>query len=191
MVVGKPSDLLPYRFPELRDVWGNGWRGTVMICEGESDTDAARGEGARAITAGQAGAWKDRHTELLVELGVDEVIVTADRDSGAGRRGAEQTKAWLQEAGIRCRIVESRVGKDIRDHLAAGYTLIDLVPVGDPAEPEGEQDDIRLLLPRIDWHEAVGRRQRRGVDSYTLSPGRRHLNSTAPPRSASRRQCWR
>jgi len=59
VVDGKPSDLLPDRFPELRDVMSNGWRGTVLICEGESDTDAARAQGARAITAGQALAWNE------------------------------------------------------------------------------------------------------------------------------------
>jgi hypothetical protein len=75
----------------------------------------------------------------LVDLG----LAAADRDiNGTGRRHAEKVRAQLQAAGIRCRIVESRVGKDIRDHLDAGYTLIELVQVDNPAEPpEPEQEE--------------------------------------------------
>jgi hypothetical protein len=184
VVEGKPSNLLPYRFPELRDVMGDGWRGTVLICEGESDTDAARKHGARAITAGQALAWDPRYTELLVELGVTEAKIAADRDtSGLGRKHAEKIKTELQAAGIQCQIVEARAGKDIREHLERGYTLFDLVQV-DQAEPSGperqQEDDIRLLLPRIDWYELWADDSDEEWILYPLIPARRGIAMFTP-----------
>jgi hypothetical protein len=122
---GKPADLLPYRYPELDAALRHGWKGPVLICEGESDTDAARAHGAQAVTAGSAGAWNAQHTYRMIYLGILEAAIAADKDS-AGLRGARKIKNQLEMVGVCCHIVQARAGKDIRDHLAAGYRLEEL-----------------------------------------------------------------
>jgi putative DNA primase/helicase len=119
---GMASDLLPYRYPELDAALRNGWQGPVLITEGESDCDAARAHGAQAVTAGSAGDWKPQHTWRLTYLGILQVVIAADRDL-PGLRSAQKIKNQLERVGIRCHIVQARAGKDIRDHLAAGYRL--------------------------------------------------------------------
>ena len=132
---------IPYNLIALRDQVERG--GTVYIWEGEKDVEAAREVGAVATcNPGGAGKWNDGLSTYLVGAGL--VIVGYDRDE-PGYAHARGVKASLKRAGVeRIRFARARKGKDLADHLDAGYTLDQLVRIAPPpvAEPavvgEGE-----------------------------------------------------
>lgn len=119
---------------------------TVYVVEGEKDVHAVERAGAvGTCNSGGAAKWKPHHTAALVGA---NVVVVADRDT-TGRDHARGVLASLRRAGVTARIVEAASGNDTSDHLAAGLTLADLVPVTDEppagvtevpevAEPVGE-----------------------------------------------------
>lgn len=129
----------------------------VYVTEGESDADAVAATGQAATTHGNAdtgkgGSWKPHHTAALLSAGVREVFVCADRDtSGLGHRSARFIAAELTTAGIpQVHVVEAAAGKDVRDHLTAGHTLAELVPVGTepPATEATEGGDATEATPK-------------------------------------------
>ena len=102
----------------------------IFVTEGESDADAltAVGEAATttddgALTGTGAKQWRSEWSEAL--RGRD-VLVTADRDE-PGRVHARHVAASLEGIARFVWIVEAASGKDVRDHLAAGLAVTDLV----------------------------------------------------------------
>lgn len=102
----------------------------VFLTEGESDADAlaAIGEIATttdcgALTGTGAKRWRPEWSEAL--RGKD-VLVTADRDA-PGRAHARHVAGSLEGVANFVWIVEAAEGKDVRDHLAAGLGVSDLV----------------------------------------------------------------
>jgi len=109
---------------------------TVFVVEGEKDADRLTREGVTATTCpGGAGKWRTSYGDAL--HGAD-VVVVADRDD-AGRRHARHVAAALRAVAGWVVVVEPAAGKDVSDHLAAGLTVDDLIPVGDAAG--GDQAD--------------------------------------------------
>lgn len=98
----------------------------IYITEGDSDADAVRQAGQLACTAGGTTDWKPVHYDQLD--GIAFATICADKDE-PGRAHADEVKAQLKARGIRSRIVEPVVGKDVRDHLNAGHRLDELVAV--------------------------------------------------------------
>ena len=115
---------IPYNLIAVREAVERG--GRVYIPEGEKDCEAAREVGAVATcNPGGAGKWKDPLSTYLV--GAREVVIVYDRDE-PGYRHAWKVKASLKRAGVgRVRFARARKGKDLADHLDAGYRLDQLV----------------------------------------------------------------
>jgi 5S rRNA maturation endonuclease (ribonuclease M5) len=117
--------LVPYRLPEL--LAGVRDRRTVYLVEGEKDVDrvASLGQVATCNPMG-AGKWRQDYADLL--RGAD-VIVVADRDD-AGYSHARTVVESLTGIAASVKLLEAASGKDVSDHLDAGYGLDELMPVG-------------------------------------------------------------
>lgn len=116
-----------YRLPGLVNAPASA---VIFVTEGETDADAlaAAGETATtsdsgALTGTGAKRWRPEWSEAL--RGRD-VLVTADRDA-PGRVHARHVAASLDGIARSVWIVEAAEGKDVRDHLAAGLAVTDLV----------------------------------------------------------------
>lgn len=98
----------------------------IYITEGEKDVLAIRATGAMATCNPMgAGKWRDDYSVVLQNR---VCIIVCDKDE-PGRHHAEQVKVSLQSHGCIVSVVEAREGKDAADHLGAGYTLEEFVPV--------------------------------------------------------------
>lgn len=126
-----------YALPDLLVAIGHGER--VWVVEGEKDADTLRSIGEVATTnVGGAQNWKDEYTAVLANCRT--VIVVADRD-GPGLKRAQKLIAELQAAGVPSVAgCQSAVGKDITDHLEAGYSLEEL----ERLDPEKKANGIIL-----------------------------------------------
>lgn len=113
----------------------------VFVVEGEKDVHAVETAG-HVATCNPGGAskstskskWRPEYSEAL--RGAD-VIIVADTDD-AGHAHARHIAKSLDGVAARVRTVEALKGKDVSDHLAAGHTLEELVPVDlDAPSPNG------------------------------------------------------
>ncbi|MHC3471226.1 hypothetical protein ACYF6T_21365 [Streptomyces sp. 7R007] len=139
-----------YRLPDVVQAAQAG--GIVAITEGEKDTETLASMGVTATTmpGGVGMGWSDDYTQSL--KGAGEVIVIADNDD-AGLTHAETVAASLDRHGIGYRVLVSDRAKDFTDHVAAGGTLEDLVPVDAPARCADEQAEIPpTQLPLEFWN---------------------------------------
>lgn len=120
----------------------------IWECEGEKDADALIAEGLVATTnPGGAGKWKEEYSYLL--LGAHRVHIVWDNDTPdpktgklAGQEHALQIEASLRTLGIPVRFYRAKEGNDVSDHLAAGYSVPQLVqerpgPPLPPSETNG------------------------------------------------------
>lgn len=99
---------------------------TIYNCEGEKDADALTAAGVTATTCpGGAGKWRAEYADMLAGA---PVVVVADRDE-PGRAHAVQVAASLAGKAKTAIIVEAATGKDAADHLAAGHSVDEFVPV--------------------------------------------------------------
>lgn len=115
---------VPYRLPAVRAAVAVGRR--VFVCEGEKDVAAVERAGFTATcNPGGAGKWRDEYSETL--RGADVVVVT-DKDD-AGYAHARTVARSLTGIAQRVVLVEPAVGKDASDHLAAGRTMAELMPL--------------------------------------------------------------
>ena len=125
---------------------------TVNIPEGEKDADALAELGLVATCnpegaseSGKRSKWRPEYSEFL--RGAD-VVIWRDKDE-AGRAHARAVAASV-------RIVEAAEGKDVSDHLDAGYTPDEFVATAEAAaEPRIRiyaAPDIATLQPeQVDW----------------------------------------
>lgn len=102
------------------------------IGEGEKDCDALIDGGVLAVTAGGVSEFNTKHARLFRGWRGPITIV---RDNDApGAWGAARTYALLRDVGIpasRLRVARGRCeaeGSDAHDHLAAGFTVAQLIP---------------------------------------------------------------
>lgn len=103
----------------------------VWVCEGEEDVHAIERAGQVATTnPGGAGKWRPEYSEVLRG---GRVRIVADDDE-PGRDHARAVRAALADVAASVDVVVPKEGKDARDHLTAGHSLSDLVPLAD--EPE-------------------------------------------------------
>ncbi len=127
-----------YRLPELRRGIESG--ATVVLVEGEKDADNGvslhlDGIVFTSAAGGAKAPWQPQYTDQLA--GAAQVLIVADADE-PGRHYAATVKALLEGAGIPVKVMESRRGKDLSDHLSAGGTLDDLVPAELPPAPPND-----------------------------------------------------
>lgn len=150
----KPSDYVwslgdtrrvLYRLPELIEAVRNGE--VIYLAEGEKDVENIRKEGfAASCNSGGAGKWRPEYTEVLREA---VVIICADKDK-PGQAHARQVRDALIEAGATVEIHESKVGKDVSDHLAAGLGLDEMETTWPYARPATAE-----LAPDLDEFLAI------------------------------------
>ncbi|MEH0637307.1 toprim domain-containing protein [Streptomyces bottropensis] len=139
-----------YRLPDVVKAAQGG--GLVTVVEGEKDVETlvAMGVTATTMPGGSGMGWTDEYTESL--KGAAEVIVVADRDA-KGREHAEKVADSLERHGFAYRVLESDRAKDVTDHIAAGGTLDDLVPVDAPSGCADDQAEIPpTQLPLEFWN---------------------------------------
>jgi putative DNA primase/helicase len=101
----------------------NGGR-PVYWCEGEKDATNVAALGLLA-TSHHGGAGKVFAEMGQWFVGVGLVYVVLDKDV-AGMYDGMQRHTLLAGAGIRCRFLLPREGKDVTDHLEAGLGLADM-----------------------------------------------------------------
>lgn len=117
----KPLFHLPQLLTSLRETP----RRRIWVVEGEKDVLAIEAAGGIATTnAGGAGKWSPHYTNFL--RNAVEVRIVADKDE-PGLAHAYSISESLGD--IRHEIVQAEHGKDASDHLEAGGTLNDFVPV--------------------------------------------------------------
>lgn len=146
----------------------------IYIVEGEKDVHAIERAGAVAtcnpMGAGN-GKWKAEFSEFLRGA---IVIIVADRDKD-GRAHARRVVASLRGIAASVLVVEAAVGKDAHDHLAAGKTLEDFVPVteqpgddttADPS-PQPGTPGAALADSLVDLIDLI----RHGIPEPTFVPG--------------------
>lgn len=127
-----------YRLPEVLDAATTG--ATVYVVEGEKDADRLNDLGHVATTNvnGAKARWEHDYTAALEGA---HVVVIADND-GSGHEHAHQVAQALDGTVRTVRVLRSsldRKGADVSDHLAAGLSLDQLVPLDQaPTEDLGE-----------------------------------------------------
>ena len=121
---------------------------TVYVCEGEKGALAVRAVGGVAVATGGA-----KRTCDLDPLAGRDVILIADRDD-AGRKWADKLSKALQgQVKVVASAVEAEKA-DVVDHIAAGYTLDELVPVDAPSPLDGMVDGAWLdaqVFPPLEY----------------------------------------
>ena len=128
-----------YRLPQVLDAVREGRR--VWIVEGEKDADrlVAIGEVATcnfdgASKDGQRPKWRDAYSDVLVGA---HVMIIADNDE-PGTTHAEAIASSLTGKATSVTIVRAKLDTphaDVSDHLAAGHTLAELIPLKPPPTP--------------------------------------------------------
>ena len=115
----------------------------ILVVEGEKDVDTLTQLGITATTMpGGAGKWLDIHTEALSGATVD---VIADNDEVGRDHAAKVTQALL-DAGCDVASFVCPSAKDITDHLRAGGTVTELVPLeSSPVIPERDSRDDAIV----------------------------------------------
>lgn len=143
------APVLLYRLPRVEGALEAGE--TIYVVDGEKDADAIEAAGGCATCCARPQGWTLEHSEQLT--GARRVRIVVDRDSGAGARQAREVAASLVEAGAVASsdidFVQAREGKDAADHLAAGRSLAELVPVVLEEETApGEAFTLRVATAR-------------------------------------------
>lgn len=173
---GDAPDLL-YHLPEVRAAVARDE--TVYICEGEPDVESLRKRGLTATTnPGGAGKWKDEHSKYL--RGAPLVIVY-DRDE-AGRRHALDVWRSLRRVKPAPLVTfrRPRVGKDVTDHLEAGYSAKDLLakrpkPPKPKSPPKDSPKAIEGDRPPPAVYQLVVQRLHEHAEQEGLPAPRRHI----------------
>lgn len=142
---GDKSDRSLYHADRIGDAT------TVYVAEGEKDVEAIELVGGTAVCPAM-GAGK-AHLFDWEPLRGKHVIVVADKDE-PGRKHAAQVAELLDGIAKSVVVAEAATGKDAADHIAAGKTLAELVPVDEPEQPEAVDgaellDDVRAFLSRF------------------------------------------
>jgi hypothetical protein len=124
----------------------------IFVVEGEKDADALVAAGEVATTnPGGAGKWRADYGTMLA--GAAEVIVVGDRDE-PGRNHAATVAEHLAPFVTSVRIVEARTGKDAADHLGAGHSVEEFVPVDGAVlvlDNVVELPDVELVVLPPPW----------------------------------------
>jgi hypothetical protein len=122
-----------YRLPRVRQAIAAMKR--VFIVEGEKDVHAVEAKGYVATTnPGGAGKWRTEYSDMLRDA---DVVIVADRDQ-PGYAHARRIAKSIMDVASSVVLVEPAVGKDVSDHLEAGMTLADLLPI--PIDEGGTHD---------------------------------------------------
>lgn len=135
-----------YRLPEV--LQGLSQSSVIYLCEGEKDVHTIRATqtGVTATTL-IGGAGKRSNLHALSTLEGAEVVVICDRDDAGRAHGALLLDA-LSGLGTTVRLAWPAEGKDVTDHIYAGYTLDELL---DEEPVDTDWDSWDEAVPDVDW----------------------------------------
>jgi putative DNA primase/helicase len=141
-----------FQLPELLAAKARG-ENHVYLVEGEEDVLALERAGVVATTwtegawqPGQKPKWRTEYSQTLAGW---HVTIVQDRDD-AGRQTAKDITADLDQHAPCVKIVEAAEGKDARDHLNAGRSVNEFVPVADDeANADQHLDAVIKLLEQL------------------------------------------
>jgi hypothetical protein len=140
-----------YRLPKVIEAVKA--RELVCLVEGERDVHTLEGKGKVATTCpGGAGKWRDEYTETLRGANVLIIQDVDPVDPKTGHRpGQEHAHAVYQALkGVAAKVIvrQPAVGKDVTDHVAAGYGLKTLVDVDPDNQVVVEPERMQVLSAR-------------------------------------------
>ncbi len=143
-----------FRLPKVIAAVAEGRR--IFVVEGERDVRAAEVAGEVATcNSGGAGSWRPEYSPALAGA---EVVIVADRDA-PGQTHARSVAESLRQVAASVTVCEAKTGKDLADHLAAGWSVDDLEVT---QHPDGSVDvtdlapDIHEFLAEVDvWDWCV------------------------------------
>lgn len=128
-----------YNLPEVLEAKKNGI--PIWVVEGEKDANTLMDMGIVATTMpGGAGKWLDIHTEALAGAVVE---VIADNDD-VGLKHAREVAQELRQAGCSAQAWVCPNHKDITDHVSAGGSIDELLPLGEEEYVSDEFDESEL-----------------------------------------------
>lgn len=120
----------------------------VYLVEGEKDADNLAAVGVTTTTLlGGAGKWRDDYAASLAGA---HVVLVPDRDD-PGRIGAQRIRDALTGVASEVEVRVPATGKDITDHLLAGYGVGDLVPESNGLDEFGPLDWQAYDIPEQEW----------------------------------------
>lgn len=139
-----------YKLPALIAGIKEGY--TVWFVEGEKDVETAMRHGLLATCAPSiTGEWQEGYTNVLSRA--VEVMIVADQDE-PGKEYAAKVRSNLRAAGVRCRVLRPRKGKDLTDHFKAGFGVEDFtVDTSLNTRPRGMTGDVLAAseFPPLHW----------------------------------------
>ena len=122
----------------------------VYLVEGEKDVesilDLQLGIPA-TCNVGGAGKWLPQYTRQLTGC---HVRIVADNDE-PGRAHARRVAKELEGRAASVQVLTAAAGKDVTDHLAAGYSLDELEPLG--SQEQGLHGSLvsELTIRKVEW----------------------------------------
>ena len=167
---------VPYRLPEVVAQAQQG--GVIYIVEGEKDVERLRELGKVATcNMGGAGKWQSEWAQFFTGA---IVHIVADKDE-PGRKHATGIRDNLLRVAKTVYIWQAKRGKDVSDHLDAGFTVEQLVPLKEsrPASIITSEQMVENALAALDSE------QRRdsfypnpwGIEQPEFVPGRLYVLS--------------
>jgi hypothetical protein len=166
--------------------------GTVWVVEGEADADALIELGICATTnPGGAGKWRSEYAESL--RGAGRIVICYDLDKEDPQTGKRQGEAHALQVEDSVKAVTNRIdfyhaaeGKDVRDHLAAGLGVGDLVKErpGNQNAPEPKPE------PREDHGGKATRVKEPAVYQLALERLREHARVNGLPKPRKTDKGW-
>lgn len=98
---------------------------TIYIVEGEKDVETLRGTVLATCFVG--GAGRNKFLARYVKWFQNFHVVIVMDDDGPGKQYAEEIADALDGVARSVKIVKAKKGKDVTDHINAGYTVDQLV----------------------------------------------------------------
>lgn len=115
---------VPYRLPELIEAVRH--NEAIYIVEGEKDVETLVGLGVTATCNSEgAGNWRSEFADHFTGA---SVVVVADDDE-PGMAHARQVRSSLLGRADSVEVVRAASGKDATDHIEAGHSLNEFIPV--------------------------------------------------------------
>lgn len=134
--------LVLYRLPNVRMAAGLGMH--VYLSEGEKGTERIEQEGEVATSnPGGAGKWRDSYSESMKGVGGVTLCVDKDEEGWDHARKVVASLRRVIPGFVPIETVEAKEGHDVYDHLEAGLSLDEMVPVdlgGDAPEACGDYE---------------------------------------------------
>jgi 5S rRNA maturation endonuclease (ribonuclease M5) len=140
----KGVKLVLYRLPKVIAAVDAGE--TIFVVEGEKDVHALEDAGVTATCNPMgAGKWRATYSKTLAGA---SVVIVADNDK-PGIAHARKVAESLDGVAASVRLARAREGKDVGDHLAAGYGVDDFIDLALNDAENDEQSHLRAVASHL------------------------------------------